>query len=105
MRGGAGRDTFAWTNEFETGARPQFADQVADLTRADRLDLSSIDADTNRLGDQAFSFVGRAGFSNTAGELRFGNGFLIADQNGDGAGDFYITVGGAFQILEDALVL
>ena len=46
--------------------------------------------------DQAFSFIGAAFFSHTAGELRnFANGgswLVQGDVNGDGVADFTLTL-------------
>ncbi len=65
---------------------------------SDRIHLGLIDANTARAGNQAFSFIGAADFSGTAGELRVsaleGTDHLLgaADTNGDGLADFEIEV-------------
>ena len=65
----------------------------------DRIDLSLIDANANAAGNQAFTFIGGAAFSGSAGQLRFhtwgqGNdyGIVEADVTGDGRADFQIFV-------------
>ncbi|MDB5696498.1 MAG: calcium-binding protein, partial [Sphingomonas bacterium] len=62
-------------------------------------DLSRIDADINTAGDQAFSFVGSAAFSNRAGELRFENislggpiWLVQGDTDGNGVSDFEVVL-------------
>ena len=42
-------------------------------------------------GNQVFTFVGRVGFSETAGELQFKAGILSGDVDGDGTADFDIA--------------
>lgn len=81
-RGGAGRDTIA---DFGTGR--------------DRIDLSRLDADEGRAGDQAFVVIGGARFSDTAGELRLlsrdGGTLALGDTDGDGRADLRLLVAGA----------
>ena len=64
-----------------------------------KIDLSKIDANELVDGNQAFSFVGSAAFSNTAGELRFENislggpiWLVQGDTNGDGVSDFEVVL-------------
>ncbi|HEY8592644.1 MAG TPA: calcium-binding protein [Sphingomicrobium sp.] len=93
--GGAGSDTFYFT---EVGATDRIGDLQVGL---DKIDVSSIDANTTFAGDQAFTFIGSAAFSGQAGELRVYNsggtaGFVVAlDNNGDGAADLLIELGSA----------
>ncbi|MCK5956869.1 hypothetical protein KMY69_27965, partial [Klebsiella pneumoniae] len=53
---------------------------------------SDIDADTTVDGNQQFVFIGTAGFSRHAGELRFSGGFVFADTNGNGTADMAIKL-------------
>jgi hypothetical protein len=74
-------------------------DVINGFTRGtDRIDLSALDADTTSFGsDDAFSFIGSAGFTG-AGQLRLqslggANAVLVeADVNGDGQADLQIFV-------------
>lgn len=75
---GAGRDVIT---DFEAGI--------------DTIRLAGIDANILLNGDQAFAFIGSAAFSQTAGELRYANGFVRGDVDGDGAADFVIELSGA----------
>jgi Ca2+-binding RTX toxin-like protein len=75
------------------------ADRITDFTHvADRVDLRDIDANSGTAGDQAFSFIGTAAFSATAGELRYdfdgSDTWLQGDVNGDGTADFEIVMTG-----------
>jgi Ca2+-binding RTX toxin-like protein len=69
-------------------------DRIFDFNRGagDRIDLSGIDANTRTGGNGRFTFIGSESFSGQAGELRFANGFVLADTNGNGAADMAIQV-------------
>ena len=93
--GGTGKDTFDFnkTKESRVGAKH---DLIKGFSRAqnDKINLQTIDADTTTGGNQAFDFIGGAGFSGTAGELRLSGGLLLGDTNGNGIADFEIKVTG-----------
>lgn len=102
LAGGAGRDTFRFTT-LSDSARGGSRDSILDFNPLDGpghdlIDLGLIDANTNLAGDQAFAFIGSAAFSKIAGQLRFEDGVLAGDVNGDGRADFEIalTLVGAF---------
>jgi hypothetical protein len=65
-------------------------------SQSDKISLSALDANTMLAGDQAFSFIGTANFSQSAGQLRYyqsgGDTYVSGDVNGDGVGDFAIAV-------------
>lgn len=98
LQGGAGADIFRFASVADLGLTGATTDRVLDFTAAqgDRIDLSAIDANVNVAGDQAFSFIGTAAFSGTAGELRVQasgtNQLVFGDVNGDGIADFLIVV-------------
>jgi uncharacterized protein len=109
MFGGAGADRFEFDNG-EAGATLGTADWIFDFAavQGDRIDLSQIDAITGGI-DDAFTFLGSAAFSNTAGELRvetFGDrAFVMGDVDGDGVADFYIRVEGAVPLTGSDFIL
>jgi serralysin len=93
LSGGDGQDTFVLSSaSHSTVATP---DTIRDfISGIDRIDLHSIDANINRAGDQAFSFIGKSAFSGAAGQLRFASGVLSGDTNGDKMADFVMKVTG-----------
>ena len=98
LTGGSGADNFR-IGYFESGTGAD-ADRITDFaTGTDIVDISGWDADTGTGGDQAFTFIGGAAFSSTAGELRtYFDGtdtWAQGDINGDGAADFEIRFDGA----------
>lgn len=82
LEGNSGADTFIFTHVNEM-AKGSDADVIVDFENGDTIDLSAAGS---------FSFIGDAGFSNSAGELRFAGGVLQGDVDGDGTADFEIKV-------------
>lgn len=82
--GGVGNDTFQFSH-MEHG------DKIVDFATGDKIDLSKLDA-TLADGDQAFTFIGNAAFGNVAGQLRYDNGVVEGDTNGDGIADFSVII-------------
>jgi Ca2+-binding RTX toxin-like protein len=100
LDGGGGADRFDFDALADSGVGA--AADVVIFVRAerDRIDLATIDADTDgSKGNQAFEWVSptRLGtaFSKVDGQLRFSGGVLMGDTNGDGKADFHIRIGGA----------
>jgi Ca2+-binding RTX toxin-like protein len=97
MRGGQGPDTFDFNTVNETAAG-SLRDRILDFTQGeDLIDVATIDANTGAGGNQAFTFIGAAAFSGTAGELRAAgasNTTVYGDTDGNGSADFSILVAG-----------
>lgn len=97
--GGLGADRFAFTAVGDS-LTLNSADRIVDFSTAqgDKIDVSGIDAIAGG-GDNSFSFIGSAAFSNVAGQLRteviFGNTYVMGDVNGDGVADFFIKLDGS----------
>ncbi|MCG7392167.1 M10 family metallopeptidase C-terminal domain-containing protein [Microvirga sp. ACRRW] len=91
LYGSSGADVFLFRS---AGDSPRSArDTIKDFKRGeDHIDLRPIDANTNAAGNQAFTFIGKAAFTGKAGELRFLNGLLSADVNGDMIADMQVNV-------------
>jgi Ca2+-binding RTX toxin-like protein/subtilisin-like proprotein convertase family protein len=96
LSGGAGNDTFTFTNI--TQSTPTARDNIDGWNTGDRIDLSSIDANTLLSFDQAFTIGALA--SGQAGRLQLtpgafsGTNYVLVegDVNGDGVADFAILV-------------
>ncbi|HEY5722485.1 MAG TPA: calcium-binding protein [Allosphingosinicella sp.] len=108
MTGGADADNFR-IGYYETGTGSA-ADRITDFEQGtDLIDISGWDANTGVGGDQAFSFVGSAAFSGTAGELRAdvsgGDTVIEGDINGDSVADFQILLTGNIAIVSSDFTL
>ena len=95
LMGDGGHDTFVFAHLSDS--RPSaFHDRIEDFHQGqDVIDISAIDA-VKGGGDNAFSFIGDAAFSDTPGELHFidsaGHTFIEGDVNGDGQPDIQIEL-------------
>ena len=94
MEGGAGADRFVFLKANES-VRGTQRDKIIGFTHADEIDLSGIDANTHKAGNQKFKFIGALDFNNIDGELRFIGDILAGDTNGNGIADFEVKVKGA----------
>jgi hypothetical protein len=112
--GGAGNDRFLFGGGDFGGATRADADVIMGWNAGDRIDLGKVDADTRTgaAGNQAFAFLGTAGF-NTAdskiGELRYEQSgtrvYVYGDQNGDGVADFVLRIDGVTALAASDFVL
>jgi Ca2+-binding RTX toxin-like protein len=99
--GGGGADSFVF-REDAAGVR----DVIRDFTPGlDKIVLGPIDADVWSPGNQAFTFIGTAGFSGVAGELRATHRGLLGDVDGDRVADYDIAFSEPLHITGADLVL
>lgn len=103
LSGGAGADRFDFNAFNESGTTNATRDQIVGFVQGtDRIDLSTIDANTAVSGNQAFAFISDAAFHGVAGELRqraFGADTIVSgDINGDAVADFQIQLDGVFAL-------
>jgi serralysin len=95
LTGGDGIDTFDFGDQHTNRHK---SDTIHDLEDTDVIDVSSVDADINTVGDQDFVLVGS--FSDTAGELvvvvdnDLNVTLVMMDNDGDGRSDGTIILEG-----------
>ncbi len=110
LYGGWGLDRFVF-DDGDTGGSREAADWIGDFSQSDRdrIDLRMIDADGATRRNEAFTFIGDAAFSGTAGELRFAAGasdtVIEMDVNGDGAADALIVLAGQHNLVAGDFML
>ena len=111
LRGGDGADQFIFSNVSDSTVAASGRDTIYDFSRTqgDRINLNPIDANTDLVGNQAFKFIGSAGFNGEAGELRYGNSggdtFISGDIDGDGLSDFRIVLDRDLKMISADFVL
>ncbi len=109
LTGGAGRDVFAFDDK-ETGSSKSKADDILDFSgkAGDRIDLSAIDANTRKRGDQKFTFIAKKDFSK-AGEARFektkGATYVYLNTDSDKAAEAVIKLKGSLELSKGWFVL
>lgn len=90
LSGGAGADTFVFSDRRHSHAGAD-RDTITDFDHgADQINLRQIDAYESSRRDDHFDFIRGAAFSGEAGELRYANGVLSGDVDGDGKADFQV---------------
>ncbi len=103
LTGGSGRDTFLFASHKST-------DRITDFRHhKDVIDLSGIDANVRRDGNNKFKFIGEDHFSGKRGQLHFeeqGNQTIItADRDGNGSADFKILLDGHHHLTAGDFIL
>ncbi|WP_348633156.1 VCBS domain-containing protein [Mesorhizobium sp. M1C.F.Ca.ET.144.01.1.1] len=98
LTGGAGADTFYYGPDVSDSPASAANDIITDFVHGvDKIDLSSIDANTGSGGDQAFLFGGQNP-ATVANSLTWseqgGNTIVHVDVNGNTSADFQITLTG-----------
>jgi hypothetical protein len=106
LYGGKGADVFLFSSLAELGKTKATADAIMDFSHLqhDIIDLSDIDANSKRGGNQDFTFIGSDKYSKTAGELRVDGDksayFLHGDIDGNGKDDFIIEIHSAAKLVK-----
>ena len=106
LNGGTGADRFDFNalNEMGLGA---LRDVLGDFktSEGDKIDLSTLDANSLTAANDAFSFIGSSAFGNSAaGQLRFANGVLYGSTDADSAAEFEIQLLGVSTLSTTNLV-
>ncbi len=108
LTGGAGADRFIF--KLASDSTNTQSDRIMDFKPGeDRIDLSGIDADSTRAGNQTFSFSAERHMFTGAGDLWTSASLLgdvvQADLNGDGITDFRILVVGQWDLKASDFIL
>src|SRR4029450_11528381 len=94
LMGGLGADTFGFS--FAADSVVGAADVIADWESPDIIDLAPIDANTNLVGNQDFTFLGlgAADLTVSQGQLKYyhagGNTYVVGNVTADNQADFQI---------------
>ncbi|MCE0460644.1 M10 family metallopeptidase C-terminal domain-containing protein [Pseudomonas uvaldensis] len=104
LRGGDGADLFVFNALNELG-RGTASDTILDFSslQGDKIDLSTLDANSLTTLNDAFSFIDSNAFTG-AGQLRFVDHVLYGNVNGDLAADFEIQLVGVNTFATNDLV-
>jgi Ca2+-binding RTX toxin-like protein len=111
LSGGAGNDIFDY-NAISESQFGGYYDVIDGFVKGqDKIDVSTLDANALTGGDEAFAFIGAAGFSGVAGQLRFDNTLgdgmthVYGDIDGDGAADFEVALNGTYALVATNFIL
>ncbi|MEH2166114.1 MAG: calcium-binding protein [Nostoc sp.] len=108
--GGFGNDVFKFNSVSESqpgvlrDVITDFAGVGNGIFRGDQIDLSTIDANSTIAGNQAFTFIGASAFS-APGQVRYSEGILQANTDGNLSADFEIQLTGAPQLVASDIIL
>lgn len=106
LTGGSGADVFVLAQLTESTPGILNRDVITDFnpSEGDRIDLAGIDAVVFEPGNQSFSFITGA-FSTNPGQLKYEDGLLQGDIQGDGSADFEIELVGKPPLSLSELIL
>ena len=103
LTGGGSGDVFVWTSTAESLLAGNEADVILDFNRGqgDFIAVNPIDADDTIAGDQAFTFVGTAGFT-AAGQINYfttaTDTYILFNTDGDAAQEMTIRLAGVYAV-------
>ena len=103
--GGADRFVYRALGDSRPGAGRR--DVITDFRfqEGDKIDLSGIDANAARGGNQQFVFVGRRQFSGAPGEARYAGNLLQVNVNPDRLADLEIALTGVSALSQNQLIV
>lgn len=111
ITGGQGADNFVYESAADSPATAGDWDIITDFNagQLDRIHLRRIDADVVRGGNQAFTFIGEASFSeiNATGQMRFDSSthMLYGSTDADAGAEFAIELTGVTSLSAHELAL
>lgn len=103
LSGGSGKDDFVFQKASDLGAKSGKTDVITDFTvKEDTIDVSAIDANEKKNGEQSFKFDGKGDLSGKAGSLVYqhvdGNTVVLGDLDGDGTADIALDLDGKLKL-------
>jgi uncharacterized delta-60 repeat protein len=100
LEGGGGNDVFVFNATSESGITSATWDVIKDFVRGqDRIDLRGIDANTATVANDAFTgFIASTAAFTAAGQLKFVDGVLYGNTDGDADPEFAIQLTGIAQL-------
>lgn len=110
LTGGEGADRFVYRDVSDSPLDATGRDVILDFAPGDKIDLSMIDADPERLGNQGFLFIGETLPSNVVNErtLKYyrsgGDTYVVGDTDGDSLAEFQIELIGAEPLSVDDFI-
>ncbi|MEH2330133.1 M10 family metallopeptidase C-terminal domain-containing protein [Nostoc sp.] len=107
LTGGSGNDIFKYnsTSDSLLSSRDLITDFRGNGSLpGDRIDVSTIDANSTIGGNQAFTFIGSGQFS-APGQIRYSGGILQGNTDGNLSANFEIRLIGAPQLVSSDLIL
>lgn len=107
LTGGAGNDVFDFNALTDTGLDSTTWDVITDFARGyDKIDLSTLDANTATATNDAFtSVIGSATAFSAAGQLKVVNGVLYGNTDADSTAEFAIQLTGVTALTTADFVL
>jgi Ca2+-binding RTX toxin-like protein len=107
LTGGAGADVFKFSALQDLGVVSSARDVITDFVHGiDKIDLSMLDANTATSADNPFTaFVASTAAFTAAGQLKFSEGVLYGNTDGDSAAEFAIQLVGVSTIDTNDLIL
>ena len=106
LTGGAKADQFIYKSITDSGTTNATRDIITDFSVIDKINLSKIDANELKNGNQEFEFIGSKPFTEI-GQVRFGkgNGFLSMNTDNDSKADMQINLLDVTSFKEKFLIL
>ncbi|WP_143854120.1 hypothetical protein [Nostoc sp. 'Peltigera membranacea cyanobiont' 210A] len=93
------------TNYADMILQDAIADFVGNgILAGDQIDLSTIDANSTKESNQAFTFIGSRAFS-AIGQIRYSGGLLQGSTDADLSAEFEIRLTRAPQLVESDIIL
>ncbi|PNB71284.1 hypothetical protein C1X64_25740 [Pseudomonas sp. GW456-E7] len=105
--GGAGSDIFDFNSLLETGTISSTWDVISDFVRgSDKIDLSTLDANTATTANDAFNaIIGSTTAFTAAGQLKVANGVLYGNTDADNTAEFAIQITGVTSLSTSDFIL